>query len=219
MNTESVTEKFAARNYGQVLTTMAGKKIRYRQLPEHSCAIESFMFEFLQSFNIPVAYTAKLDDTTIELAKTTEFLFGIRVSNNVDWRISEVLQLPKWSPYQLPVLEYFPISNPKVRLAPHHIVAANLASTEELKALNRIASKINVVVKAFFERRDAQLFAFNCLFGKVDEKILLTGNFFPPNMQIIKNEHLATMPDDYFAFQNGKKLKAYVEQIIEILRR
>lgn len=211
-------EEFIHKNYAQAVITTTGKKIRYKLLPEHNCIIESMLYEFLHSFNIAVAYTGKTDATTLEFIKTTEYAFGLKISNLVDSRISNALQLPLWSQYSLPVIEYFPVSDPKVRLTANHIISAELVESEELKSLNRLASKINALVKAYFERRDYILASFNCLFGKIEDKIYLSGNFSAPSMQLIRKDQIPHLAPEGLTFQNGKQLKTYVENIIDTLR-
>lgn len=211
-------EEFIHKNYAQAVITTTGKKIRYKLLPEHNCIIESMLYEFLHSFNISVAYSGKTDATTIAFIKTNEFAFGLKISNLVDSRISNALHLPLWSQYSLPVIEYFPVSDPKVRLTANHIISAELVESEELKSMNRLASKINALVKAYFERRDYILASFNCLFGKIEDKIYLSGNFSAPSMQLIRKDQIQHLGPEGLTFQNGKQLKTYVENIIDTLR-
>ncbi|MBI2416419.1 MAG: hypothetical protein HYV28_00625 [Ignavibacteriales bacterium] len=211
-------EEFIHKNYAQAVITTTGKKIRYKLLPEHNCIIESMLYEFLHSFNIAVAYAGKTDATTLEFIKTTEYAFGLKISNLVDSRISNALQLPLWSQYSLPVIEYFPVSDPKVRLTANHIISAELVESEELKSLNRLASKINALVKAYFERRDYILASFICQFGKIEDKIYLSGNFSAPSMQLIRKDQIQHLAAEGLTFQNGKQLKTYVENIIDTLR-
>lgn len=207
------------KNYTQVVTTTTGKKIRYKQLPEHNCIIESSVYEFLQSFNIPVAYTGKVDATTLEFINTDDYRFGIKISNLVDNRISNALQLPLWEQFAIPVLEYFPVSDCKIRLTANHILSADLIEGEELKALNRLASKINALLRAYFERRDYVLSSFTCMFGKSADKVHLVGSFTAPSLQLLKKSQIQELPPDILNFQNGKQLKTYVENIIESLRK
>jgi phosphoribosylaminoimidazole-succinocarboxamide synthase len=59
-----------------------------------------------------------------------------------------------------------------------------LATPEELKLINRMASKVNVVLKSFFERRNLKLVDFTLEFGRQSGKILLGDEISPDTCRL-----------------------------------
>ncbi|HSP88062.1 MAG TPA: phosphoribosylaminoimidazolesuccinocarboxamide synthase, partial [Ignavibacteriaceae bacterium] len=64
----------------------------------------------------------------------------------------------------------------------------DLCTYEELRLINRICSKVNAVLKSYFERRGEILAEMNCFFGKEEDKIYVVEDFTPGSLKIIPNE-------------------------------
>ena len=60
-----------------------------------------------------------------------------------------------------------------------------------------MCSKINAVLKSFFERRNLLLAEVCCIFGKNDEKIFLIGDFTPKSLKILPLDQESKWSDPY----------------------
>lgn len=54
-----------------------------------------------------------------------------------------------------------------------------------MKIIYRICSKVNAVLKSFFERRNELLAEVSCFFGKADSKIFLVNDMTPNSIKLI----------------------------------
>ena len=57
-----------------------------------------------------------------------------------------------------------------------------------MKLIIRICSKINAVLKSFFERRNEILAEISCHFGKHEDKVLLIGDFSPASLKFFPKD-------------------------------
>jgi phosphoribosylaminoimidazole-succinocarboxamide synthase len=76
---------------------------------------------------------------------------------------------------ECPVIEYY-LKNEKhdeAMINKDHIVSFGYASSQELKEVHRLASKINVVLIAFFRRRNLKLVDLRLEFGRYNDRIVL----------------------------------------------
>ena len=53
----------------------------------------------------------------------------------------------------------------------HHALALGYAEPEEMRTIGRLASKINAILKSYFERRGFLLVGFKIEFGKQEDRI------------------------------------------------
>lgn len=208
----------AEKAYPGSLTLPTGKKIRYKTLAEDFAEFNRFFLEYIASFNIPIALQGKLDDKTLVFSETTPYRFLIKSSNYIDPRTAELFGKPAWEQYPIPVLEYSLPEPGYEAITQNQIISLGLAPVEELKFMNRLCTKINAVMKSFFERRDAALISFSCQFGKSDDKIILTGEFAPPWLQAMPVSALSMTGENYFQFDDAAQLKKYIEYLFSAIK-
>ncbi len=192
----------------------SGKKIRYKSLPEDYTKLNRFFFEYLTSFNIPVLYEGVNDDGSILLTDHVQYPFFVRVINHLDSANALIFGKNTWEPYPLPVFEYGLNDLINTPISKDQIISIGLASVEDLKLMSRLCTKINAILKSFFERRNSTVFSFSCLFGKAGEKIAITGDFFFPMLQIINNPDMTETGADYFLLDDSAELKKHVEFLL-----
>jgi phosphoribosylaminoimidazole-succinocarboxamide synthase len=208
----------AGKEYPGSLQLPTGKKIRYKTIAEDFTELNRFFLEYIASFNIPVALQGKVDDKTLLFAEAIPYQFLVKISNHLDPRTSAAFNKPAWEQYPIPVIEYT-LSEPGYEPAlQNQIISLGLAPVEELKFMNRLCTKINAVMKSFFERRDAALISFCCQFGKSEDKIILTGEFTPPCIRAIPNAELPTAGENFFQFEDAAQLKKYVEFLLGAIK-
>jgi len=191
------------------------KKVTSKELGEKIASINSFFFEYLKGYNIPCAFVKKTGRKNLLFLKYTEFPFKIRILNAADKRIAKIFSIKTGSALDLPVLEYHFGDSKDSMITESHLISFNLCSYDDLKLMNRLCSKINAIIKSFFERRNEFLVELTCGFGKFEGKIFLIDDFSPISMKILKNESDGKLPDPY-KIETPAQMKKYSDHLLHL---
>ncbi len=197
----------------------SGKKIRYKTLSEDYIKLNRFFFEYLTSFKIPVLFEGIADENSLLFTEHAPYPFFARVVNHLDSASALIFEKNVWEPYPLPVFEYGLIDMNGASISKDQIISVGLSSVEDLKFISRLCTKINAILKSFFERRNTSVISFTCIFGKTDDKIAITGDFFPPMLQIINNPDMTETGIDYFQLDDAAQLKKHVEFLLNTIQQ
>jgi len=92
------------------------------------------------------------------------------------------------------------------------LIAFDVCAVEEFKMMKRICSKLNAVLKSFFERRNSILTEVSCNFGKCDDKIFIVGDFTPKSLKI-SSENI-----NPYDLQTTSKFKKYIDNFLGIIK-
>jgi phosphoribosylaminoimidazole-succinocarboxamide synthase len=183
--------------YEDFFYTENKKKIRVQNLGFKFAAINSFFCEYLKEFNIPCTYIKKIGKKSILHLKSSRFPFTVKVINCADKRISKIFSIKPGTNLSLPVIEYHHGDSQDSLICESHLISFNLCSYDDFKFINRICSKLNAVIKSFFERRSEIFIEMICKFGKHGDKILLTEGFTPLSLKILRLKEGEKFPDPY----------------------
>ncbi len=193
-----------------------GKKIiTGKELGHKFAAINSYFFDYLKEFHIPTAYL-ECEPPSVRFAFHQRLPFFIKVLNAVDSRISKVFSVKEYDLLDLPVFEYYYMNGKDSIINESHLISFNISNFEEIKLMNRISSKINAVLKSFFERRNTNLIEFNCIFGKLDNKIVVVDDFSPKSLKVkpLKNEKKTITP---YKLTTSSDVKNYTDYLLNLI--
>jgi len=164
------------------------KKIRVKGLGEKFAAINSFLLDYLKEYHIPVAFIRNKAKTSLEFLNYNKFLFFIRIYNAVDKRTAKIFNRKEFDTLTLPLFEFHYGEGKDSLVSESHLISFELCTYEELKLITRICSKVNAVLKSYFERRVEILAELDCCFGKVDDKIYVVEGFSPKSIKVLPQE-------------------------------
>lgn len=181
------------------------------QLSNQFSDISISIFELLKGYNVPVAAEARLEDATLSMAGEPIEQLGVRVTNVATKKMSEIFGINENAPLNIPVYEFY-YGNSFEPVNETQIVAATDIAITELRALTRLAAKTNVVLRSFFERRNALLKGFNCYFSRLDSKILLAGDFSPFSLSISTTAS-GTQAEEVYDFSTSKLVREYQDYL------
>ena len=201
--------------YEDFFFSQKNKKVTSKELGEKTASINSFFFEYLKGYNIPCAFVKKSGRKNLLFLKYTEFPFKIRILNAADKRIAKIFSIKTGTALELPVLEYHYVDSKDSMINESHLISFNLCSYDDLKFMNRLCSKINAIIKSFFERRNEYLLELTCGFGKFEGKIFLIDDFSPLSMKIIKNETDGKLPEPY-KIETPAQMKKYSDHLLHL---
>lgn len=201
--------------YNDYFYTQKNKKTISRGLAEKIASINSYFFEYLKGYNIPCAFVRTTDKKSLLFLKYTEFPFRIRMLNSADKRTAKIFSIKNGAQLELPIFEYYYGDSDNPLITESHLISFNICNFDDLKMINRLCSKINAIVKSFFERRNEYLVELTCVFGKFEGKIYLIDGFTPFNMivtQIDKDGKLAEPPKT----DTPAQVKKYAEHLFQL---
>ena len=201
--------------YEDFFYTQKNKKVTLKELGKKICLINSYFFEYLKGYNIPCAFVKKTGKKNLLFLKYTEFPFKVRILNAADKRIAKIFSIKTGTALELPVLEYHYGDSKDSIITESHLISFNLCSYDDLKQMNRLCSKINAIIKSFFERRNEFLVELTCGFGKFEGKIFLIDDFSPLSIKIIKNEPDGKLPDPY-KIETPAQMKKYSDHLLHL---
>jgi phosphoribosylaminoimidazole-succinocarboxamide synthase len=137
--------------------------------------ISVYIYNYLEGFNIPTHFIKDLGGREM-LVKHLEMIpVEIVMRNFAAGNLCERYNLENGTELNSSIMEFFfkhkQQNNPMVNQT--HFVAFQLATSEEVRMIERMTSKINAVLKSFFLRRNLQLIDFKLEYGRYKNKILL----------------------------------------------
>jgi phosphoribosylaminoimidazole-succinocarboxamide synthase len=202
--------------YFDFLTLNGYKKVKIKNLGEKFASINSFFFEYLKEYHIPAAFVKNQDKTSLKFIKYKKFPFSVKILNVVDKRTAKIFNKKEGELLSLPVFEIHSGSNKDSLISESHLVAFELCSTEDFKIINRICSKVNAVLKSFFERRGYLMAETTCNFGKFDEKIFVVDDFTPRSLKVVPlNKDIKVI--DPYKFATSVEIRHYTDHLFNLM--
>lgn len=123
--------------------------------------------------------------------------------------------LAKNSPLQVPVFENYLSADSNYQLNDHHVISFGILPLADFKMIGRIATKVNVILKSYFERRNLLLAQMSCTFGKSGDKVVLLGKFSPHSFKLLPKDD----PGSEFDLSTPSSIKKYLELFHESIQR
>ncbi len=191
-------------------------KIKSKNLGEKFAAINSFFLDYLKEYHIPSSFYKMENKTHLKYLKLDKYPFSIRILNVFDKRTSRIFHKKEFDNLPLPVFELHYGNGKDTLISESHLISFDLCNIEDYKIINRICSKINAVMKSFFERRNSILAEVTCHFGKLDDKIYLVDDFTPASLKVIplnKDDHYV----DPYKFGTSAEVKHYTDHLFNLM--
>ena len=192
------------------------KKIKFNNLGENFAKTNIHFLDYLKTYHVPVASVKLIDKNTIKFIKYNPISFSIKILNYIDKRTSKIFGKKEKEHLDLPLYEYHVGKGNNTLVSESHLISFNLINFEQLKTINRICSKVNAVLRSFFERRGVFLGEVTCSFGKHGEKIYLVNNLTPLSLKITEQNNKNKFIDPY-KLETPAKLRNYTEYILNLI--
>ncbi|HEV8538763.1 MAG TPA: phosphoribosylaminoimidazolesuccinocarboxamide synthase [Bacteroidota bacterium] len=143
--------------------------------------ISSYLFEYIEGFRIPTHFVSKHSTTAMVVKRIEMIPLTVRVYNAGSGSLMKRFGIKTNSILDFPVIEHYHTGGKRAPqwINEYHTYAFNLLSPEEYKQINRIASKVNAVLRGLCDRR--QLFVANLqlAFGRYKDQIVLGDELSP----------------------------------------
>ncbi len=144
------------------------------------------VFRYLESYNIGHHFLSMSGEARMKVRRLDMLPLSVRVRNLAAGDLAEIFPVQEGQLLDVPVVELF-YKRPGAGLVPvntSHCLAFHLATEDELRAVDRMASKINAVLRSFFDRRDIQLVDVELEFGRHQGQLLLGDEISPDTCRL-----------------------------------
>lgn len=175
--------------------------------------ISSYLFKYLAGFRIPTHFMDKVSSSEMLVKQLTMIPLEVRVHNVAAGEFCKRFGMREGTELTVPIIEHYyknpDLGNPLTN--EFHIYSLGLATPEQLRAINRLASKTNVVLKSFFDRRELKLLSMNLEFGFVGNQIMIGDEISPRTCRFADMQKKERGGKDIFSSENDDTLEAYME--------
>ncbi len=210
------TAEYFIYEYSDYYNDGSEKKIKSKDLGEKFASINAFFFDYLKEYHIPASFVKLIEKNSLKFIKNQQFPFLVKVLNITDKRTAKIFGDKEGKVLNLPLYEFHYGESRDSLISESHLISYSLCTNDELKLINRMCSKINAVLKSFFERRNLLLAEVCCIFGKNDEKIFLIGDFTPKSLKILPLDQESKWSDPY-KLTNSSQIKNYTNQLYNLM--
>lgn len=142
---------------------------------ETNNGISCFLFQYLESYHVPTHFIERFGPAEMLVRKLTMIPIKVEMHNIAAARLSKTFALTEGNRLNYPIQEYYlkseSLGDPMIN--EHHALALGYAQSDEMQTVGRLASKINAILKSFFERRGFLLACFKIEFGKYNDQIFI----------------------------------------------
>lgn len=183
-------------------------------------AMSTYMFQYLEGYNVPTHFIEKINNTDMKVKKVTIIKVEVVMRNCAAGSLCNRYGIEEGLELQSPVLEYYlkddSLHDPMIN--EYHAYAMNLATKDEIQYINKQAFKINAVLRSFFQRRDILLVDFKLEFGRFGDKILLADEISPDTCRFWDSQTKKKLDKDRFRQDLGGIEDAYKEILERVIK-
>lgn len=186
--------------------TIIGKGVVNNKMSNYLCKI-------LEKKGIPTHFVEELNDRDTVVKKVEIVPLEVIVRNKAAGSLSKRLGLPEGTPMKTTVLEFCykddDLGDPIVN--EYHILAAELATKEEVDKISSMALKINEILRDFFKSVNIDLIDFKLEFGRYKGDIILADEISPDTCRFWDVNTQEKLDKDRFRRDMGGVEEAYAE--------
>ncbi len=191
---------------GQKKGTITGKGVVNNRM-------SNFMFKLLEEKGIKTHFVEEINDRETVVKKVEIVPLEVIVRNKAAGSLSKRLGLPEGTPMKTTVLEFCykddDLGDPIVN--EYHILAAELATKEEVDAIAEMALKVNEIMVEFFKSVNIDLIDFKLEFGRFKDGIVLADEISPDTCRFWDIHTQEKLDKDRCRREMGGVEEAYAE--------
>ncbi len=166
-----------------------GKKVfKIKERPKIAAELQAFILAYLETYQIPTHFFSQSGG---ELLVKRLNIIPVEVTvHNISSRLfaKRFRHFKSGQQLEFPIYEYsLKDDSGKFSVNETHLYALQVLSPDDFRTINRLASKIDAVMKSFFERRGFTLADISMQFGKYKGVIMLGDEISPENITVIDN--------------------------------
>ncbi len=184
---------------------------------ELACAISAFLFEYLENYNVPTHFLRRWDKTSLEARKLDMIPITVHIWNLATNDLAGRFGLEEGQQLEYPIIEFYlknaDLNNPMIN--EYHAYALGLCDRKEYTNLLRIATKVNAVLKSFFDRKAMKLASLRLEFGRSNHQVVLGDDMSPDTLEVWAVNEDGSYSDP--GYRGMKDLRIYQDVASRIL--
>jgi len=186
--------------------TIAGKGV-------YNNAISATLFSWLGSQGVPNHFVRVLSEREMLVRRLEIIPVETVVRNVIAGSLAKRLGLEEGKDLPRPILEHYykndALGDPLIN--PWHITVLGFASEAELESINRLALRVNELLREFLFARGLLLVDFKLEFGRHRGELLLGDEISPDTCRLWDAKTREKLDKDRFRFDLGNVENAYAE--------
>ncbi len=153
------------------------KKGGHRDPAELRNQISSYLFEYLKGFHVPTHYLGARPGAEMLVKYAEPLPLLARIYNTPDPGWAQRFGIADIGRLEFPVIEHYLTAGAGAPswINEYHLYAFNLAKPDEFRQVNRLATKVNAVLRGLCERRELAIADIGLTFGRYNNQVILTG--------------------------------------------
>ena len=196
------------------------KKTKIPGKGEINTGISSFLFQYLENYHVPTHFVERINLTEVLVRKLKMIPIEVVVHNIASAPLAQRFGTVEGEALDFPIIEHFlkrpDLGRPMINET--HALALGYARTEDIRAIGRMASKANAILKSMFERRGLVLVEFKLEFGTVGENIYIGDEVSPDTCKIWDKKRNRKLDRERYLNDLGGVEKAYKELFDRLTR-
>ena len=181
--------------------------------------ISSRLFQLLEEAGVPTHFVKQLSDREMLVKRLEIIPLEVTMRNIVAGGMAKRLGLEEGIVLKEPVFEWHyksdPLDDPLIN--DDHIFALGAATAEELQEIRRWSSRVNDILRAYFDGRRIDLVDFKLEFGRHQGKILLGDEISPDTCRFWEKGTRRKLDKDRFRRDLGDVEAAYQEMLSRVV--
>ena len=181
--------------------------------------ISSALFQVMEQAGVPTHFVKQLSDREMLVKRLEIIPLEVTMRNITAGGMSRMLGIEEGIVLKPPVFEWHyksdPLGDPLMN--DDHILALQLATTQELETIRRLSSKVNDTLKAYFAARRIDLVDFKLEFGRHQGQLLLGDEISPDTCRFWEQGTKKKLDKDRFRRDLGDVEAAYQEMLRRVL--
>ncbi len=148
--------------------------------------ITAYLFEYLQSYNVPSHFIKRVEGKSILIKKLKMVPLQMVIWNFSTEGLSKRLGISDGTALETPVLELY-LKDAKLKfpmINDYHAYALGLCDRGDMSSIIRIGTKVNAILRSYFQRKNLSLVRFTLEFGKSGNQVMLGDEISPDTFHV-----------------------------------
>jgi len=157
------------------------KRVKVKRRGEMATAIAIKIFEYLESYHIPTMFVSQYSEHEMLIRNNKSIPIELVIRNYADKEYSKQNSVESGSKFEIPIIELYSTDSDSVQkeVTEPDLILTGLLTTEDVRMIKRIITKLNALLIAYFNRRNLILIDYKIRFGKQKGQMLLTSEIIP----------------------------------------
>src|SRR3989338_1930757 len=181
--------------------------------------MSSHLFQLLEASGVPTHFVKQLSDREMLVKKLQIVPLEVTIRNITAGGMAKLLGIEEGIVLARPVFEWHyksdALGDPLIN--DDHILALNLATSDELETIRQLSHRVNDMLSAYFAKRRIDLVDFKLEFGRHDGQILLGDEISPDTCRFWEQGTRRKLDKDRFRRDLGDVEAAYQEMLRRVV--